>query len=126
MFAFDELNIPVDKVNPARFNIPLVRVTVPVAAIENAAANDVVADEPSPPALAGSIASVKRVALPLLAIVPVPIIDTFKLVYTPVADKTKEFTFTFVAAIVKAVVPKLRELNQLPVVIVAIDAPLTR
>lgn len=67
---------------------------------------------------------------PILVLVrsePVPTIVDVNAVSTDVLLKEyKEFKFKVVAARVKAVVPKLISLNQLPVVIVGTEAPLTK
>lgn len=64
-----------------------------------------------------------KMVLPLGVIVPVSIMFIDKLVYVPVLDKVKLLMFTEVDARVKAVVPKLRVLNQLPAVNTGIEVP---
>ena len=112
-----ELNIPVVKVKLANASVPLVRVTVLAVAKVNAAPNVVV-----PNVLL--IVKVVKVVFPLLVIVPVPTIVAVNVVNVPPLDSVKLFKFNVVVPIVNAVVPKLRILNQLPVVIVATDEPL--
>ena len=112
----DELNIPVVNVKLSRANVPLVNVVVPVATKDIAAASVVV------PAVLLIVSA--AIVLPLEVMVPVPRIAAVKLVYVPPLDNVKLFKFKLVAAIVNAVVPKFNKLNQLPVVSVAIDAPL--
>ena len=62
--------------------------------------------------------------LPLLVIVPVPTMVAVKLVNVPPVDNVSPFKFNAVAAIVNAVEPKSKVLNQLAVVNVCTAVPL--
>ena len=93
-------------------NVPCVRVRAPL--MVSAAANVVV------PAL---LIVNAVIVFPLLVIVPVPRMAAVNVVYVPLLDNVNEFKFSVVVPGLNEVVPKSSVLNQLPVVIVAILAP---
>jgi hypothetical protein len=64
------------------------------------------------------------IVLPLLLIVPLPIMFTVRAVYVPLLSSARELTLTVVAAGVLGLPVKFKMLNQLPVIIVGIAAPL--
>jgi hypothetical protein len=116
VFELFELNIPVDRLKPARSNVPEVNVIVLVAVKANAAPNVVV-----PVVLLIVIKA--NVVLPFDVIVPVPTIVGVKLVNVPPLDKVNPFKFNAVVPGLNAVVPKSSLLNQLAVVKVITDVP---
>lgn len=111
-----ELNVPVVSVNPFSARLPLVNVVAAVAPRVNASPNVVVPDTLS-------IVSASM-GLALLVIVPVPTMFKVSAVNVPPVDKVRlPSMFNVVAASANAVDPKLRLLNQLPVVRVTIATP---
>ena len=114
--VLDELNIPVVKLYPPKSNVPDVSVVVPVDVKVNAAAKVVV-----PEVLL--IVNANNEVFPFEVIVPVPTIVAVNAVYVPPLANVNEFTFTVVVAGVLVVPVKSNILNQLPEVIVGIDAP---
>lgn len=111
-----ELNVPVVSVNPFNDKLPLVSVVALVAPRVNASPSVVVPD---------TLSMVNaRIGLPLLRIVPVSTMFKVSDVNVPPVDNVIfPAMFRVVAARAKAVEPKLRFLNQLPVVSVMIAAP---
>jgi hypothetical protein len=95
-----ELNIPVDKSNPFKFNVPVVSVVVEDAAIVRADPNVVV----MPLAL---MVKEPNVVLPLLIIVPLKYGFNVNEPKLPLVDNVALVTFIIVDGIVNAVVPKL-------------------
>ena len=112
-----ELNIPVVKLNPPKSNVPAVNVVVLVADKVNVAANVVVIPVPL-------IVNPPSVALVFDVIVPVPTIVDVKVVNVPPLLNVKPLRFSEVVPGLNAVVPKLKLLNQLLEVNVAIAVPL--
>ena len=107
--------VPQVRVNPAKFIVPAVCVKEPESV--NAADNVTV---PAP-----LLTTRATIVFALLVIVPVPAAVIDKLVYVPPAAKVKlPVTFTVDTAGVAVDPVKSKLLNQLPVVIVGIDAPL--
>ncbi len=111
-----ELNIPTVNVYPAKSKVPAVNVEVVLASVVTAPANVVVP--------LGQLIVNKEIVLPFVVIVPVPTVVTDSEVNVPPLDNVILLIFNVVVASVKAVVPKLRLLNQLPVVSVCIAVPL--
>ena len=111
-----ELNVPVVSVNPFNDKLPLVSVVAAVAPRVNASPNVVVPD---------TLSMVNaRIGLPLLRIVPVSTMFKVSDVNVPPVDNVIfPAMIKVVAARAKAVEPKLRLLNQLPVVSVMIATP---
>jgi len=116
--ATDEENMPVVKSNPPRSRVPAVNVIVPVAAIEKAAPNVIV------PAVL-LIVNAASVVLVLLVRVPVPTMVGVTVVNVPPLDNVSPpAMLSAVVPGLKAVVPKLKFLNQLAVVNVCTAVPL--
>jgi hypothetical protein len=115
--ALVELNVPVVKSNPFRFNVPAVSVVIAVAASVNVPPKLVVIPVPL-------ISNDGNVVLVLLVIVPVPTMVGVNVVNVPPLDNVKPKRFSDVVPGLNAVVPKFNVLNQLPVVNVAIAVPL--
>jgi len=109
-----DANIPVANVNPANANVPAVNVVVPVATKDKASAKVVV------PALLIVNAAIVLVTE---VIVPVPTMVAVNAVYVPPLANVNEFKFSVVVAGVQVLPVKFNKLNQLPVVIVGIEAP---
>ena len=116
VLALVELNAPVVKSNPFKFNIPFVNVVTPRVVNVNAEAKLVVILTPL-------IVNASNVAFPLDVIVPVSRILTVKLLNVPPLDNVRLVRFNDVAASVYTVVPKFNVLNQLPVVITGATVP---
>jgi len=112
-----ELNIPVVNTNPFSANVPLVKVTVPVAVIVKALAKLVV-----PVRL--SMVNVGSVVLVPLLMLPVPTIVGVKLVYVPPLANVRFLRYTEVTAGVLVLPVKVNVSKKLPVVNVGIEAPL--
>ena len=113
VFVLLELNRSVVNLKLAKSKVPEVNVVVPATVI--ALCNVVVPE--------WLIVNVPTV-LPFEVIVPVPTIVAVRLVNVPPLDIVNDSKFKAVAAKINAVVPKLRLLNQLLVVNVAIEVPL--
>ena len=112
-----ELNIPVLNVKVANASVPLVNVVVLVRDRVNVSPKVVVPD-------VLLIVSAPNVVLVFDVIVPVPTIVAVNPVNVPPLLNIRSPTIdNAVVGIVNAVVPKLSLLNQLPVVIVAMEAP---
>ena len=113
-----ETKVPVVNVNPFNASVPVVNVVIPVATRDNASFKVVVLVVPSVTLMVSA-----AIVLPLLVILPSLNVVTVKPVYVPPLDNNKLLTFTLVAGIANAVVPKLSVLNQLLVVNVCIAIP---
>jgi hypothetical protein len=113
-----ETNVPVVNVNPFNASVPVVNVVIPVATRDNASFKVVVLVVPRVTLMVSA-----AIVLPLLVILPSLNVVTVKPVYVPPLDNNKLLTFTLVAGIANAVVPKLSVLNQLLVVNVCIAIP---
>jgi hypothetical protein len=113
-----ELNIPVVKVNPAKFNVPLVNVVDAVlSASDNASANVVVPDV--------LLIVNAAIVLVFVVIVPVPTITAVSPVNVPPLDSVRlPLIDKEVVPRTNAVVPKLRLLNQLLELSVTTAVPL--
>lgn len=111
----DELNMPVVRSKPLKSNVPLVRVTVPVA-------NNVSVDEKVVVPV-WLIVNAPNVVLPLPSTTPVALIEAVSALKLPPLLNVKLFKFKVVVATVNAVVPKSSLSNQLAVVNVITDVP---
>jgi len=112
----DELNIPVVKLKPFNAKVPDVNVVVPVAVKVSAAPKLVV-----PVVLL--IVNAPNVVLVFGVIVPVPTIVAVNPLNVPPLDSVNPLRFSDVVPGLNAVVPKIRLLNQLPVVKVITAVP---